>query len=85
MAFDLVLGLELAGLTALCWVGWTAVHRLYFHPLAMFPGPRLAALTQLYEAWYDFIGHTGQYTFYFEKLHEQYGKQPKLTPRSPDR
>jgi len=48
------------------------VYRLYFHPLSKFPGPRLAAATLWYEAYYDVIKQ-GQYTFKIKELHKQYG------------
>lgn len=51
----------------------TAVYRLFFHPLARFPGPKLAALTRFYEGYYDVI-QNGQYTFKIAELHRQYGK-----------
>ena len=49
-----------------------AIYRLFFHPLAKFPGPKLAALTRYYEAYYDVV-QNGQYTFKIEKLHKEYG------------
>lgn len=49
------------------------VYRLFFHPLAKFPGPKLAALTRWYEAYYDIILE-GQYEFRIQRMHEQYGK-----------
>lgn len=48
------------------------IHRLYFSPLRNFPGPRLAAMTTLYEFYYDalrgytFVGH-------IKELHQKYG------------
>lgn len=52
-----------------------AVYRLLFHPLAAFPGPKLAAVTRLYEGYYDLI-QNGQYTFKIAELHQKYGTAP---------
>jgi hypothetical protein len=47
-------------------------YRLYFHPLAAIPGPRLAAATWLYETYFDlFLG--GRFVFEIGRLHEIYG------------
>ena len=48
-----------------------AVYRLYFHPLAAFPGPREAALSN---AWLWKLSETGQPEQEFESLHQEYGK-----------
>ena len=48
------------------------VYRLYFSPIAHFPGPKLAAATQWVEIWYDvFLG--GKFTLQTEKWHQKYG------------
>ena len=49
-----------------------AIYRLLFHPLAKFPGPRLAALTLWYEGYYDVV-QRGQYTYKIKELHKEYG------------
>jgi len=47
--------------------------RLVFHPLAGFPGPKLAALTGLYEFYFSAI-KGGQFPFHIEDLHDRYGQ-----------
>lgn len=53
-----------------------ALWRLYLSPLAKakIPGPKLAALTQWYETYFDvFKNGGGQFLFQYLKLHEEYG------------
>jgi hypothetical protein len=50
-----------------------AIRRLYFHPLAHIPGPKLAALTWWYELYFDQI-QPSRYVFQIQELHKQYGR-----------
>ena len=49
------------------------LYRLYFHPLAKFPGPKIAAATHWYEFYYNWWLQ-GKYIFEIERLHQQYGQ-----------
>ncbi|RYP19935.1 hypothetical protein DL765_003083 [Monosporascus sp. GIB2] len=56
-----------------------SIYRLFFHPLAKFPGPWLAAITRYYEAYYDIV-QDGQYTFKIAQLHRKYGPIIRISP-----
>ncbi|KAH6693326.1 cytochrome P450 [Leptodontidium sp. MPI-SDFR-AT-0119] len=67
---------------ALTWataVIYSVIWRLYFSPLAKFPGPKLAAATLLYEMYYDIVAG-GQYTFKIRDMHEKYGPIVRINP-----
>lgn len=48
------------------------VRRLFFHPLHRFPGPKWAAVTWSYKAYYALTG--GKMLQNVERLHEKYGR-----------
>lgn len=63
----------LIGATGMLYIGVLTIYRLTLHPLAAFPGPKIAAVTRLYEAYWDVV-QNGQYTFQIGRLQKKYGK-----------
>jgi hypothetical protein len=57
------------------YAGWLVISRLFLSPLARFPGPRLAALSNWYEFYYDVLLQ-GQFTAHIQELHKKYGPFP---------
>jgi hypothetical protein len=55
-----------------------AVFRLFIHPLQRFPGPKIAAITLWYQAYYDLVKDGGLLE-QLEKLHLKYGLQNDIT------
>ncbi|KAF9878113.1 hypothetical protein CkaCkLH20_04151 [Colletotrichum karsti] len=53
------------------------IYRLFFHPLAKYPGPRLAALSDL---WYAASWTSGRHPFIMERTHGKYGGVVRIAP-----
>jgi hypothetical protein len=50
------------------------LYNLYQHPLAHIPGPKLAAATYLYQAYYALAGGKSRYYIKVSELHKKYGR-----------
>lgn len=76
--FDLSIPVSIAYL-GLLWLAYRSALALYnispYHPLARFPGPKLAAASYLYEAYYDWW-LVGRYGKVIARMHERYGMAP---------
>ena len=76
---SLLYAVTLSILASILYSAFLAVYRLKFHPLAKFPGPKLAALSRWYEFYHEVI-REGQFTFHTQELHRKYGPIVRITP-----
>jgi hypothetical protein len=51
-----------------------ATYRLFFHPLARYPGSKFAAVSKPWYEWYWNFHQKGMLLFEIERLHERLGK-----------
>lgn len=56
---------------------WVAVYRIFFHPLANYPGPLLAKLSDIYRIG---IAAQGRATYVRHELHQKYGSVVRTGP-----
>ncbi len=72
MLYTLIWGPVVAFVLVLSYLLLQAIYRLYWSPLARFPGPRLAAISFAYEFYFD-VWRPGMFIWEIERLHQVYG------------
>ena len=65
-------------ITALAYLCYAVASRLVFHPLKNFPGPRMAAFTEMYAFYYE-IWQNGLMVQHIKELHRVYGGSPWIS------
>ena len=65
----------------LAWAFATVFYNLYFHPLAHFPGPRLAAASKFWLAYQEFVRGISL-SDVRDELHANYGETSSHSPVS---
>jgi cytochrome P450 len=62
---------------ALLYMAGNCIYNLYFHPASRFPGPRLAAISNV---WYAYHWITGKYPIAIANALKQYGDVVRIAP-----
>ncbi|KAL0069997.1 hypothetical protein AAF712_002894 [Marasmius tenuissimus] len=57
----------------------TGIRRVFLHPLSKFPGPKLAALSTWYQAYFDIVKNGG-FLKHLHELHAAYGPVVRIGP-----
>ncbi|KAI9748899.1 MAG: hypothetical protein M1835_001689, partial [Candelina submexicana] len=78
MASLLTLLYRLVALFAVYTIG-LVIYRLYFSPLAKFPGRKLAIMSLWYEFYYQVV-KGGKYVWEVEKMHQEFGPIIRINP-----
>jgi len=74
--------LDVAALAAGAWLIYVltiCIRNVYFHPLASFPGPKLAASSRLWKAYIDCVSSTS-FVATLEELHSRHGDVVRVGP-----
>ncbi|KAL7625368.1 hypothetical protein AAE478_004585 [Parahypoxylon ruwenzoriense] len=72
----LTTGLVIVAAGALYWIWW-CIYCLWFHPLAKYPGPKAAAISEI---WFVWAWTTGKYPTILEEAHRKYGDVIRIAP-----
>ncbi|KAI1771929.1 cytochrome P450 [Hypoxylon cercidicola] len=77
----MALNLLTAGIAAvfmgiIYWICW-CVYCIWFHPLAKYPGPKAAAVSEI---WFVWAWTTGRYPYILEEAHRKYGNVVRISP-----
>ena len=74
--------LVISPLFVLIYVLGLTFYRLLVHPLAHFPGPKIAAASYWYDFYHDLLAgpYPGQGVYNIERLHQRYGPIVRINP-----
>lgn len=72
--------LSTLSVAAVLYVISKGIYNVYLCPIAHVPGPKLAALTYLYQSYFDVYPYQGRWLFQQIELHKQYGPVVRVGP-----